>query len=115
MERLLPTLGTFLVQLPVFLVWLAAIVLSVIHWRRHPRVSLLTVAGVSGLSLRALLGSYLGMWLPIILQERGWGPARIGGALTVANLLQSIASAAFWILIVAAIFGWRRLGEVQSE
>jgi hypothetical protein len=35
--------ATLLPQIPVFLVWLVAIILALVFWKRHPTVSLLVV------------------------------------------------------------------------
>jgi len=42
-----------LLQAPIYLIWLAAIVLAAVTWRRHPRVSLLAIAGLALFFVRA--------------------------------------------------------------
>ncbi len=35
-------INSLLMQVPVFLVWLVGLVLALVRWKRHPKVSLLT-------------------------------------------------------------------------
>ena len=105
---LLPTLVTYLIQLPLLLVWLIGIILAGVYWRRNPAVSLLTIIAIGMLFLESLVATYLNLWLPVTLSQRGWGASQMGTVLALKGLVQSIANAAAWGLLIAAIFGWRR-------
>jgi hypothetical protein len=107
MEETMATLGLFLVQLPVFIVWLVGIILSVVYWRRHPKVSLLALIAITAFFVTSLFGSALTTWLPIMLQRRGWAMTRLSAVLAIVSLVRSIVNAALWGLLIAAIFGWR--------
>jgi hypothetical protein len=107
MERLVPTLTVYLTQLPVILVWLIGLVLSLVYWRRHPTVSLLAIVAIVGFLITSLIGTYLSVWLPLILQERGWSIGQIGMLLTARSIIGSLVSAVLWALLLAAIFGGR--------
>lgn len=104
----LPTLVTYLIQLPLLLVWLVGIILAGVYWRRNPVVSLLALVAISMLFLESLVATYLNLWLPVMLSQRGWGAGRIGTFLAAKGLLQSVMSAVAWGLLIAAIFGWRK-------
>lgn len=107
MEGAIATLGQYLVQIPVFIVWLVGIVLAVVYWRWHPKVSLLAFIALAAFLVTSLFGSALSMWLPIGLQRRGWALARVGMIVTVVGFIRSLVSATLWGLLIAAIFGWR--------
>jgi hypothetical protein len=113
MDKLAPTLAVLLVQLPVILIWLIGQILSLVFWRRHPKVSLLTFIAMIGFLIVSIIGTYLNIWLPLTLRERGLAISQIGIALTVSGLINSFVSAVFWVLLVIAIFGWRSRQEAS--
>jgi MFS family permease len=115
-DRLVSTFAVFLVQFPVVLVWLIGLVLSLVYWRRHPKVSLLTFIAIAGLLVSSLIGTYLSVWLPVTLQERGWSANQIGTVIAARGIIGSLIAAVLWGLLIAAIFGWRsKQGEVPRN
>jgi hypothetical protein len=69
--------GVFLQSLvmmsPYFVVDLIGAILALVWWRRHPRVSLLTLLATIGLALLVGVGgSFVLAWLPDHLRQRGW-------------------------------------------
>jgi hypothetical protein len=116
-ETMISTLAQYLIQIPVLLVWLAGIVLSIVHWRKHSRVSLLTLIAIVAFLVQSLVGNALTLWLPITLMERGWAAGQMGVIFAAMGIVQSLVSAVLWGLLLVAIFGWRsgQGGAVQSE
>jgi hypothetical protein len=116
-EIALGMLAQYLTQIPVLLAWLVGIILAIVYWRKHPRVSLLTLIAIVALLAKSLIGSAVAMWLPITLREQGWVASQIGVILVVIGIVQSLVSAVLWGLLLAAIFGWRsgHGGAVQNE
>jgi Na+/phosphate symporter len=100
-------LPVLLVRIPVILVWLTAIILAIVFWNRHPKVSLLTIISVIGLMITSVFGTFLSMWLPLSMQNRGFNASRIAIRLGIWNIALTIIETFFWALLVAAIFGWR--------
>ena len=99
-------LNTLIVQSPILLVWLVGFVIAVARWRKHPKVSALTIAalvlyflGASGntLASRALTGAFqgLGLGMPSTLM---WTAVRLGLAAVKATA---------WALMLVAVFAWR--------
>jgi|WetSurMetagenome_2_1015567.scaffolds.fasta_scaffold447987_2 hypothetical protein len=111
MDKFTPTLAAMLVDLPEFLVWLTGIILAVVFWQRHPKASLLTLIAMIGFMTTAVVSTYLSLWLPLTLQERGMPTTQIGLVFAVYGIIRSLVSAIWWGLLVAAIFG--RRGEVE--
>jgi hypothetical protein len=92
---------------PGFLVDLVGVILALVWWRRHPRVSLLVLLGIGLGVLTAVGGSFMVVWLPDHLRQRGWTfeetlPLYSLMALT-GNALRAVAFA----LILIAIFADR--------
>ena len=101
-------LGSLAAQLPVLLVWVAGAALALAHWRRHPRVSLLTLVGLGILMTNALVGTFLSVWLPMTArQEWGMSIQRMGYVLATVGFARSLIGAAGWSLVLAAIFTGR--------
>jgi hypothetical protein len=106
-EVVLASLGQYLIRIPVFLVWVVGIVLAVITWSKHAKVSLLTIIAIVTFGVLGLISNTLSVWLPLRMHDYGWTPSRIGMILTVVGVVQSLVSAVLWGLLIAAIFGWR--------
>jgi hypothetical protein len=106
-------LAIYLVQLPLYLVWLVAIILAIVFWKKHPTVSLLTLIALVGLLVLSIVGTYASTWLPISLHAQGISTARISVELGIISVASNLLSTAFWILLVIALFGWRKGREVH--
>jgi hypothetical protein len=106
-DTILPTLFSMMVQSPILLVWLAGFILAAVHWRRHPRVSLLTVIALAIFLVETLVNTYLNLWLPLMLSERGVAAVQIGQLFAAKGILTSIIGAVAWGLLIAAIFSGR--------
>jgi hypothetical protein len=102
------TLMAYLFQSPVLLVWLAGMVIAVVTWRRHPRVSLLTVVALVILLVETLIDTFLSMWLAFILSESQMGAAQIGWVTAVVRVVAAVVAAIAWGITLAAIFGGRK-------
>lgn len=94
-------------QLPLYLTWVAGIVLALVFWRRHPRVSLLAALAFAVLLTNSVIGNYLAASLPLMLHERGLTLNQLGPLLFARGMVQSVISAAATGLLIAAAFGWR--------
>ena len=105
---ILPMLGSLLLQSPILLVWLAGFILAAMYWRRHPRASLFTAIALAIFLVETLVDTYLNMWLPLQLSERGMGAVQISQIYMVKGIVTAIIGAVAWGLIVAAIFSGRR-------
>ena len=88
-------------QIPVFVVWLAGIVLALVRWKRHPKVSLLTIIAFVIFFAEMLFVFYLDVWKLQTLS------ANLEFVSTVINIIESLMTAAAWGLLLVAIFGWR--------
>ena len=110
MNYLIPFFGALAYRLPRFLVWAIALYFALSRWEKHPNVSKLTAIASLLLILLEILESVLG-FLPLFFINRGWSTARMTIALSIGNLLISLLFAIPWMLILNAIFGWRREGS----
>jgi hypothetical protein len=91
-------------QVPTYLAWLAGMVVALVTWRRHPMVSLLTLLALALFAVLSLGGTLVFAWVvnqPISDAERG-------GVLTAWGIVRSALAMVGWVLLLVALFGWRR-------
>ena len=101
------TLGGYLVQSPLVLVWLVGLGLAITSWRLHPPVSLLATSAFIVAFVTLLLGTALNRWLPLMVQAGGWSVSQLSVAFLVSGVVQSLANAIAWGLMLAAVFARR--------
>lgn len=106
-EIMVPTLSNYLVQCPLFLAWVAGLVLAVMRWKKHPRVSLLVTIALVIILVEAIINTSLGIWLPWMLTQQGMAYTQIGTILAIWGFISSLVNAGIWVLLLVAIFGWR--------
>lgn len=108
MEIFTAALATEASRAPLHLVWLVALVLAVVRWPIHPRVSLIAVLAIGTMSIMSLATTCLYMWLPFKLRAAGMTLLEISRVTWFVSLASSLVYAACWSAIVIAMFAWRR-------
>jgi hypothetical protein len=110
-QSLLPTI---LLQIPVFLVMLAGVILALVYWQRNAKVSLLVIAALV-LSFIVRIGSALqSMLLPFLINTRGWGFRQVGWLGGCLGIVWSVLSAVDLGLLLGAVFGWRKGSDAEA-
>jgi hypothetical protein len=104
-------LSIYLVQIPIFLVWLVGLAFAVIRWRRHPRVSLLATSGLLLFFLRALNFPLIRLWI----QQRAAETFQVGIRFSALNLGSALVGALAWALILIAVFSQRSQVETSGN
>src|SRR5262249_12834720 len=92
---------------PVLVVDLVGVILALVRWRRHPRVSLLTLLAIGLFVSVGVGGSFVFAWLPDHLKQRGWTFEEIIVLYPVMNLIGSALGAVAYGLLLGAIFAGR--------
>lgn len=103
-ERFGLALGSFLGMLPLYIVWLVGLVLSLVHWKKNPKLSLLTLIATAGFLVSSPLFTYLGTRLSLRMHERGWSAAQLGTWHGILSVTHSLVSAGLWVLLLVALF-----------
>lgn len=85
------------------LVFLAGIVFAIARWKRHPKVSALTVAGLVVFQFQSLAFSSVYYFLPR-LATRGWTWAAIDNLFIVLDVCHDIFFSGAIALLAAAVF-----------
>jgi hypothetical protein len=99
-----------IVYLPFLLVYVAGIILSLVRWSIHPRVSILSITAFSILLLCLITNMGLTFWL-IGGQSSGLDMARRAMFLQWVHLTMACFNFIGWVLLLIALFGWRRTQE----
>ena len=83
MEIMILAASQLIPQLPLLVTWGVGISLSLIFWRRHPQVSLLTIAALAIFLGQTLLSSFVNIWIPLSIAREGRSPAQVGSLFAV--------------------------------
>lgn len=106
-DSVFSVLSYFLAEVPIILVWLAGIVVALLRWQRHPRVSLLTLIALIIFLFNLIIGGILNVQIPLILSEGGWSAGNIGTFFLIKGFIQAVVAALGFGLLLFALFGWR--------
>jgi hypothetical protein len=93
---------------PVLLVVLAGLIFAVVSWRRHPKVSALTISGLLIFQIQALAFSSIYYFLPRLAQS-GWTWTSIDNLSLAIEIVHDLCFAAgLGLLAAAALVGRKR-------
>jgi hypothetical protein len=93
---------------PLLLIDITAMILAVVRWKRHPRVSFFAFSAFAILFLAAIVRTFLIAWLPLYLRElRGWSFEQLTPIYTVIGGVSILIGIVADILLLFAIFGGR--------
>lgn len=107
-QILLATLTMYLSQyFIVGMVWLVGVILSMVYWRRQPKVSRLTLIAIAIFLVGSLVSTYAVVYVPLMSRDRGWTSAQLSLYFSLFNIVASLMYAVGWGFILAAIFGRR--------
>ncbi len=108
-------LSYFLVRkAPVLLLAGAGIVFAIVRWKRHPRVSLVTVIGLVFLLGESFTISAVYYWLPSLFARRWASYDNVKIYYTVLAVLDDIAYALVILLLVVAALIQRNIQSTSK-
>ena len=94
---------------PLFLAWIAGMVLSIVWWQRHPKISLLAFLGFAGLLLSLFGNIVMNLWVSRIMFRNGsWTGEQMSTFYSVKSVITSLLEAGLTAMLIYAIFGWRQ-------
>ena len=106
---LLAATGTsLLTHGPVFLVWLAAVIIALARPGLPRRVVGFLVGGLAAHFVLSVAGTVISVMLPFKLSEGGASFATVGVYLAIWGIALSLVSAAAWVLVLLAVFAERQ-------
>ena len=97
-------------QAPLLIVYLSAVIVSVMFWSRHPRPALFVFLGSLLLLLTTLAWPLLQTWMLDQRAAGGMTTTQLGQRIAVVSLVMSVVrAAAFGLLVYAAFVGRQRV------
>lgn len=101
-------------QIPVYLAWITGMILAVVFWRKHPPVSLTALIGLAVFFLVSVLGLLLSVWAQYrgIIGEMPY--QQVGIISGVVGIIKTAVDTVAWILVLVAIFGWRKASQAEK-
>ncbi|MEP6819330.1 MAG: hypothetical protein ABJA18_07330 [bacterium] len=104
----------FVRRWPVMLVVLMGLIFAIIRWRRHPKVSALTLAGLLLFQLQSLAFSSFYYFLPR-LADHGWTWRSIDHLSIVLDICHDLVFSVAIALLAAAVFTGRTRQGAASQ
>lgn len=95
------TLTQFLFEIPLYIIWVVGAILCIVRWRRHPTVALLALIAIFLFFLQSIVGTLSVYLLPMIWR------GSLATLTAIRVIVQVFLSAIGWMLLLAAILGWR--------
>jgi len=97
---------------PLILVLVGGLVFTLVRWKRHPRVSLLTLIGLLLYLLEIFVFAIVYNLLPSVVQRINLSMS--GSIYTVIQLVDDFVYAGILILLIGAALSQRRSNPVSS-
>ena len=102
-----PLLISLAALLPMYAVWMVAIIVALVRWQRHPHVSAIVIVSLAGLLLLSII-QRIGNSLILDEMLRGGQRSMSAGVyFSILNLVSMFVRTAAWAAILVALFGWR--------
>ena len=97
---------------PVLLVWLAGIVMALLHLRKARGPALLALCSLTALLLLRVVDVFVYQYaFPRFRMESGWPTVKVAIALSRYSVVMAVLQAVAWVPLLPAIFGWRSAAE----
>lgn len=113
-NRIWEALWGIAVQLPSLLTMLACIVVAVIRWKRHPKVSMTLLISLGFLFLHTLVFAFVYAFVPDLFV----GPGNFTAMRTVITIISFIYNSSLAIafgILLTAVFMQRRAYQARPE
>lgn len=95
-------------RLPMLLVLVAGFIFSIVRWKRHPGVSLMTMIALALYVIEFIVYAAVLYWMPSLREALHMSDSSFGNLYIVIYVLDDFAYAAVIVLLVAAAMTGRR-------
>ena len=104
-----PVLRNALTQLattlPLLIAWLVGIIIAIVHWKKNPRTSLLTLIALVILGGVHILSVTFNTSFYYIASMNGMNGMTVRTIQIVVQVLFSLVNAGGWVMLLVALFG----------
>lgn len=100
-------LRSLLLRTPTLILFMAGVLFAITFWKRHPKVSLMTLLGLCLWQIQSFTFMFVYYKLPDWLQANNWSYDSRDKVYLALNLTQDLVYSLMLILLVAAAFSQR--------
>jgi hypothetical protein len=86
----------------------AGLVIAFVRWKRHPRISLITVIAIVLYSIKLVAFTMFNYWIPALRESMHWSYVTAINLYTVLHVFSDIGFAIFIVILVITAFLERR-------
>ena len=104
----------FLRRLPMLILSVVGILFAVVRWKRHPKVSLITMSAFGIYLIDFVAYTSIRYWLPNAIPAMRLSDIGYTRLLTVISVLDDFVFAVIIILLVTAAFTGRRRNAISA-
>ena len=115
-NKLLDLLRALVLQLPSLLTLLVCIVVTIVRWKRHPKVSATLLISLTFLFIHGIAFSVVYTWVPSwFIAPANYDPLVTRNVYLVLGLIANTTAAVGFAMLLAAIFMQRKPAPIGSE
>lgn len=89
---------------PLLLVYIVGIVLSIVFWRKHPQLSMLTLIAFSIFAFSSLCNGLGQIYVTSSIRSGDLRVTDVSTFYLIWGILQTVAGIAAWVLLLIALF-----------
>ena len=106
MNNIFDLVGWLTAESPLLAIWLLGMIVAATRWKKHPKVSLLTILALGGLSLELVTMQFVYRFVlpPLVNGRMGMD---IGTVYKIIGFVRAVINAGLYGLLLMAVFGWR--------
>ncbi len=104
----IPVFKSILMNAPICLVWVIGLGMAWVQRHEQPKVSALVAIALLLLLVNTVLGTYMDLWMPVMLDRYiEQLPRWLGHVLILNEPVQLAIQTVAWTLLLFATFNWR--------
>ena len=100
-------------RLPLYLVFIAGVILSIVYWQKHPKVSLWALIGFGIMILLNIISPFIENLIIRLPETHGYAHDQIGKFFAVYGIIYSIIETTALVLVLFAVFGDRQKKQLS--
>lgn len=100
-------LGLLLPNIPLYIIWIAGIVLAINLRRRDGRIAVFAASGLMLFIAQSLCGAIANTSLQFWMRDASFSAANIGLMFSALSVVNACVAGGAWVLILLAIFTGR--------
>lgn len=101
-------------SIPYYVIWLGGIVYAIVYRKRHPRASLFAGSALGIMVLNSLISTVFSSYFQYQSLNGLASMTQYVGKLQMLSIFTIPFSMIAWLLLLIAVFGWKKLTEPEA-